>query len=274
MSNIIQSPGSPGLIEAIDANLSEEMAYFGRGLPHGELHETPELLWFFTGQSGPNGVLRTRLASDTREYVEAKIAQIISFFKARQASFDWSIGPTTRPANFAAFLQARGFTYDNYSTGMAVDLLSINEDIPVNRELVITEIEDSETLKILRSIEIKGFGSSPETAQKYYATYISAGFGTGKPWHHYLGWLHGEPVAMASLLFHAGVAGIYGVATTPEARRQGAGAAMTLHTLHQAREQGYRVAVLTPTDMSIAIYRRLGFQEYCKIHHYTWSPGP
>ncbi len=48
---------------------------------------------------------------------------------------------------------------------------------------------------------------------------------------------------------------------------------MTLHTLREARKQGYRVAVLSPTDMSIALYRRIGFQEYCKLLHYAWSRG-
>ncbi len=204
MSLILQNLATPAIGEAIVANFTEEMACFGRGLPQGELHKTPELLWFLTPLPGFSGV---------------------------------------------------------------------NENIPLNQELTITEIEDLETLKILCSIEKKGFGTSAGGAQVYYDTYANTGFGKGMSWHHYLGWLYDEPVAITSLLFHAGVAGIYGVATIPEARRQGVGAAMTLHTLREARKQGYRVAVLSPTDMSIALYRRIGFQEYCKLLHYAWSRG-
>ena len=80
-----------------------------------------------------------------------------------------------------------------------------------------------------------------------------------------------EPVTIASLLFHAGVAGIYGIATVPQSRRQGVAAAITLHALHEARRRGYRIAVLSPTEMSDALYRRIGFQEYCKLSHYEWS---
>jgi predicted acetyltransferase len=151
---------------------------------------------------------------------------------------------------------------------MAVDLLAMREDVPRNAEVVITEIQDLEHLRILRDLEMQGFGVTEEMAQRYYDVYAGAGFGNSLPLHHFIGWLHGTPVAIASLLFHAGVAGIYGVATIPEARRQGVGATMTLHVLRVARSTGYRIAILSPTAMSEAIYRRIGFNEYCQIHHY------
>jgi ribosomal protein S18 acetylase RimI-like enzyme len=273
MSLILQNLATPAIGEAIVANFTEEMACFGRGLPQGELHKTPELLWFLTPLPGFSGVLHTRFASDDKAYVDAKINQMIDYFQARRVTPGWSVGPSMHPGNLATFLRAHDFIYRNQTLGMAVDLFATNENIPLNQELTITEIEDLETLKILCSIEKKGFGTSAGGAQVYYDTYANTGFGKGMSWHHYLGWLYDEPVAIASLLFHAGVAGIYGVATIPEARRQGVGAAMTLHTLREARKQGYRVAVLSPTDMSIALYRRIGFQEYCKLLHYAWSRG-
>jgi GNAT superfamily N-acetyltransferase len=168
-------------------------------------------------------------------------------------------------------LEIHGFVYSESTTGLAMDLQALNENLHVSPDLIITEIEDLEMLSILRSIEISGFGASEMAAQNYYDSYVHTGFGNGMPWHHYIGWLHQEPVAIASLLFHAGVAGIYGVATIPSARRQGVGAAITLHALHQARMYGFRIAILSPTDLSNEIYRRIGFREYCKLHHYEWS---
>jgi ribosomal protein S18 acetylase RimI-like enzyme len=273
MKMILQNLASPALEEAIEANLTEELVCFGRGLPQAELHKTPELVWFFTGQSGPNGVLWSRFARADKNYIMAKIDEILTYFKARQVSVGWTIGPSTRPINLATFLEAFRFRYHDQTQGMAADLLALNEDIPLNQQLIIREAEDPETLKILRSIEMKGFGASAELAQNYYDSYINLGFGKGKPWHHYIGWLNNEPVSIASLFFYAGVAGIYGVATIPEVRRQGIAATMTLHVLHEAGKQGYRVAILSPSEMSIAIYRRIGFQEYCKLLHYRWSPG-
>lgn len=270
---ILQHLASPAIEEAIEVNLNEEMVYFGRGLPQAELHKTPELLWIYTGPQGPNAVLHSRFATQDPTYIHAQIDEMLQFFNTRNVEFGWTIGPTALPTNLATTLETRGFVNSGNTTGMAIDVHASNDHIHVHPDLTITEIEDLESLKIQRTIEILGFGSSEAAAQNYYETYLHAGFGKSMPWHHYIGRLHDEPVAIASLLFHAGVAGIFGVASIPSARRQGVGAAMTLHTLREARRHGYRVAVLSPTEMSIAIYRRIGFQEYCKLHHYQWSRG-
>jgi ribosomal protein S18 acetylase RimI-like enzyme len=271
MSIILQSLASPALEEAIEANFNEEMAHLSYGIPQGELHRTPELLWMYTGSRGPNAVLYSRFTSDDLIYIDAKIDEMVAFFKTRNIDFGWTTGPSTRPTDIALKLEAHGFVYGDSTTGMAIDLQALNEHIFTNVELDIIEIEDLETLKILRSIEIAGFGTSETAAQHYYDSHAYSGFGDGTPWHHYIGWLHGEPVAIASLLFHAGVAGIYGIATIPQSRRQGVAASMTLHALHEAHRRGYHIAILSPTEMSYALYRRIGFQEYCTLLHYDWS---
>ena len=271
MSIILQNLASPTIEEAIEANFNEEMAHLAYGKPEGGLHKTPELLWMYTGSRGPNAVLNSRFTGDDPSYTNARINEMLTFFNTRKIDFSWSTGPSTRPTDLGLMLETRGFVYSDSTTGMAIDLLALNEHVFINADLVIREIEDLETLKILRSIEISGFGTSATAAQNYYDAHAYAGFGNGTPWHHYIGWLHGEPVAIASLLYHAGVAGVYGIATIPQRRRQGVAAAMTLHALHEARRLGYRIAILSPSEMSYALYRRIGFQEYCKLLHYDWS---
>jgi ribosomal protein S18 acetylase RimI-like enzyme len=271
MSDILQTLNIPPLKIAIEANFNAEMANLSNGLPKGELHKTSELLWMYTGTHGPNAVLYSRFADDDPAYVEAKIEEMIAFFRTRNIDFGWTTGPSTHPTDLGQMLEAHGFVYSDSTTGMAIDLQALNENIFTNADLTITEIEDLEALKILRSIEISGFGTSQIAAQNYYDAYAYVGFGDGTLWHHYIGWLHKEPVAIASLLLYAGVAGIYGVATIPQSRHQGVAAAMTLHTLHEARKLGYRIAILSSTEMSDALYRRIGFQEYCKLLHYDWS---
>jgi len=121
----------------------------------------------------------------------------------------------------------------------------------------------------LRQIEIEGFGSSEELAQWYYEMYAGVGFGPGTMWRHFIGWSQGRALASTSLLFYAGVAGIYGVATIPSARRRGIARMMVLHAIEIARQAGYQIVILSPTEMSEGIYRRLGFRDYTCIQHYT-----
>lgn len=81
----------------------------------------------------------------------------------------------------------------------------------------------------------------------------------------YVGYLDGEPVAVSSLVMAAGLAGIYAVATLPEARRRGIGTVMTHHAMAEGRRRGARHAVLQATDMGRPVYERLGFS---KVHAY------
>ena len=65
---------------------------------------------------------------------------------------------------------------------------------------------------------------------------------------------------------------IYRVAVIPEARGRGIGSAISMAPLGTARELGYGVAVLNPSDMSYGMYKRLGFQECYKMSLYVWEP--
>ena len=271
MSDIVQSFADPALPAAIEKNFAQEMAIWGQVLPTSNLHEDRELLWFVSGKPTFNGVPLTRFVDADRELIHARISSLIDFFKARKFSFGWSVGPSTVPADLASYLLAHDFHFRTETTGLAADIRAIHEDsIPVTG-LRIVEIERRETMELKRKIEQEGFGTSDEIAQNYNDGYCAAGFGGENCWHHYLGWLHDEPVAIASLLLYAGIAGIYGVATLPHVRRQGLGTTMTQHALQMAFASGYRIAALTDTVMSKGIYQRMGFRIACKIQHYEWS---
>jgi GNAT superfamily N-acetyltransferase len=270
---ILQDLTMSALAIAMEANFNEEALCFGRSRIQWELHKTPELYWIYTGPGEQNGVFLSSFDSDDVAYAGEKIDEMLDFYSSRHTSFIWTTGPSTHPANLATLLEARGFVLVASTIGMAADLYALNEQVHTSASLVIKEVEDLHALNILCEVEKRGFDTSDEGAQRYYDTYANAGFGPGMPWRHYVGWLRDVPVASASLLYHAGVAGIYGISTVQEARRQGLAAAMTLHVLRQARDMGHRVAILSPTDMSEAIYRRIGFRAYCTLQHYRWSLG-
>jgi ribosomal protein S18 acetylase RimI-like enzyme len=71
----------------------------------------------------------------------------------------------------------------------------------------------------------------------------------------------GEVVSSAMAYVACGVAGIYSVATPPEHRRQGYGEAVTRAAINAARLP----AVLQPSAMGEAIYRRMGFEPLAEV---------
>ena len=273
MDEIVQTLGTPAMIAALEANLEEEMLSFGRVLAGGEIYNDGEVEGFFTGRPYLNGILRTHLRSSETEYIAASIRRVVRYFQAKQVSRPgWSVGQDTQPVDMDVHLENCGFIRLNEDNrGMALDVETLQVEERHVEGLEIHEIEDFTGLQILKRMEIEGFGSSEEMAQHYYEMYAGAGFGRGTNWRHWSGWWQGEPVAATSLLLHAGVAGIYGVSTLPPARRQGIARALVLRAIEEARRVGYRVVILSPTDMSERIYHRLGFREYTRIRHYSYS---
>jgi ribosomal protein S18 acetylase RimI-like enzyme len=256
---------------AMEANIAEEVNCFGRGLPDGEVHENAELTWFYTGRPYLNVVTRTHLTSDDEAYAHQKITEMIDYYKKRHQDFAWQVNPHTNPTNMGTLLEARGFTAVVYHTWMALDIRRMNELFPLLPNLVITEVMDARALSVFRDVAQRGFETPESQTQTYYDNYLANGFGPGNAWHHFIGYLDGEPVADSSLLLYAGIAGIYGVATLAEVRRLGIATQMTLHALREARKSGYRVAVLVPSNMGINIYRRIGFAEYSQSIIYNLS---
>jgi GNAT superfamily N-acetyltransferase len=268
MDEILRDTSPQAVIAAIEANLSEEMAAFGRYYPGAELHEDAEIEWFISGLPSTlfNGVLRTRFDEET---ADAKIDQIIALFTARNVPISWGVGTTERPTDLATRLEARGFVLVQKETGMAADLLTLDESGTVPGSFTIVEVNNLALLKQYAHVSMRGFNNTEEHTAIYLQTYTNIGFGPHLPWRHFLGFLDGEPVATSSLLLHAGVAGVYGVATIPEARRKGIGAAMTLAPLRLARSWGYQLGILSPSEMGLNVYQRLGFREYCTVRIYA-----
>ncbi len=271
MHEILRTLEAPRLIPALEANLEEEMMCFGRGLAGGEVYNDGEIEGFLTGRGHLNGILRTHLRNQDPGYVEDRIQTVLRHFRGKGIrEIGWSLGQDCQPANMRLHLEAQRFhRLPEENVGMALDIANVQVEAGMLANLEIRELVNLEDLKVLRQIEIEGFGSSEELAQWYYEMYAGVGFGRGTMWRHFVGWSQGRAVASTSLLFYAGVAGIYGVATIPAARRRGIARALVLHAIEIARQAGYQIVILSPTEMSEGIYRRLGFRDYTCIQHYT-----
>jgi ribosomal protein S18 acetylase RimI-like enzyme len=86
----------------------------------------------------------------------------------------------------------------------------------------------------------------------------------------FLAWLDGRPVSTVETSLQDGVLGIFGVATVPDARRLGIGAAVTAHAVRD-RAAETDLAFLQSSEMGHGVYERLGFRDVSMWE--VWARG-
>ena len=207
----------------------------------------------------------------TGEEADREITAPIERLRAHDVPGSWHVGPSMRPPDLGTRLLAHGFEYGGDDIGMAVDLSTLPEEVPVPVDFVVERVRDEAGLAAWVEALGSGFGEGPVEAEWAGEMYRRLGLGDEGPWRHYVGLLAGDPVATSTSFFEAGVAGIYFVCTVERTRGQGIGAEITLAALREARDLGYSVGVLGSSEMGYPVYRRLGFEEYCRIGLYEWG---
>jgi len=270
MSAIHTDVSPAGMVQAVEENLSAVCRLLYSHIPGAYYQEDPELICWATGLPHPvlNGATRARL---TPENADARLEELIALFRKRGVPAMWWYDPSSQPTDLGARLEAHGFTRGKGMPGMALDLQKPQAPLALSPALAIRKVTDEATLRLWIGVLCRGYGLSEQIGESFFTACVQIGLGPDSPARHFLCTLDGEPAACASLCAGAGIGGIYNVATLPEARRQGCGALVTQACLDAAREDGYRVAILQASEMGEPVYRRLGFEEACRIETYFWG---
>lgn len=269
MTSILQNPSQADFVAAIEENVFEFFKLWG-GWSRMEVHDNANWLWGISDIPFPlfNFVLHANFPpSEVNTHIEAAVARC----QERRVPMLWWTGPMTRPADLQTHLFAHGFLRASEMPGMALDLRTWDDTQKTIPGLVIEQVLDDSTAQIWNHTLMLGF-ELPEFVEPILLDSLAAlKFAPDVPLRHYLARLNGEPVATVSM-FLDGSAGLYNIATLPNARGQGIGTAITAAPLRIARAEGYQVAILHASSMGHSLYRRMGFSEYCKINQYVWSP--
>ena len=266
MEDILTDCSAPAVNNAIRANLFSWWRYLGSS-PAATFFEDSKAMCLATGIAEPfvNPLL---LAGARPAEIQKVIAKASACFRSKEiVRFSCWIDEVSEILGLDAALTDNGMTRTEGGPGMAVNLPELVEDAAIPKGLTIGRVENRTTLKQWAYTSIIGSGLPDTSVDACYKLFTGLGF--DGPLVSYLGLLDGMPIASSQLFLGAGVAGVYIVATLPKARRQGIGAAMTLVPLRNARDMGYQVGILHASPMGESIYRRLGFNEYCRMSHYT-----
>lgn len=275
--SIVTDFSPAALAAAVEANINAQIPLMYAHMPGVEVIDEPHLL----GMMSELPDLRLNSiywASFTPqpEQVEARIDQVLARYRAHgDPPMTWVVSPSTKPPDLGSYLEVRGFTCAFRGVpGMALDLGMFVETRATPAALSIERVGDLETLRRWLHPVTASFGFEGAMVSAHLAMFASQGLGLVAassphvPWQLFVGLEKGEPVAASRLFCAAGAAGIYHVATVPEARGRGFGTAMTLAAMQAGWDLGYRVAILTASGEGYSIYRRLGFRKVTQADVY------
>jgi ribosomal protein S18 acetylase RimI-like enzyme len=131
-------------------------------------------------------------------------------------------------------------------------------------------VRDEAALADFKRVLMEGYGLPEFAANAWVEASRAFGLDT-MPWQMYVAYLDGQPVATNLIYCGGGVAGVFAIATVEWARGRGIGSAITLKPLLDARDRGYRYAVLFSSEMGVPVYKRIGFRDAgVRINRYLW----
>jgi ribosomal protein S18 acetylase RimI-like enzyme len=231
-----------------------------------ERHDDGDLRWFHTGLGDYylNSVLTTRLADDE---ADAVIEERLADLSSRGVPFASWVMPSAAPVDLAERLAARGLAGDAAWPAMAVAADAIVEPPPVEG-LEIRRITTREELDDYIGVFAPILSPSQAFTDFLVRATERIGFGEDAPEEHFIGLVHGEPVATASLVTAGGAAGIYNVTIVEAARGRGIGAAITAAAVRHGAARGFTTATLQASVMGRPVYERLGFEFVCDFVPY------
>jgi predicted GNAT family acetyltransferase len=119
----------------------------------------------------------------------------------------------------------------------------------------VARVTDPEVLAALVDVEVASFGTDRSIAERLLAP-SQLSFPNVRL---YAAIVDGRPVAQAYTNTVDGAVGIFGVATLPEYRRRGIGAAITAFSIHDVRDEA-NLAWLQTTEAGRPLYEAMGFR--------------
>ena len=279
MSAILADLSLASMAQAVEANL---FAFFQelKTWPRVEVRDDGECCWTISDLPYPlfNSVMRARVAAND---IGSLIASRMQSCRDRHVPMLWWTGPSTQPSDLGERLESHGFVLEP-AFGMWADLSRVESSSfepssfePSSFEpssFCPSRVADRRTLDVWSRVLCDGFGAPRSFGEAFSDMAEAIGLDDDSPFRHYLARVNGDAVATCSLFLGAGVAGIYDVTTLPDRRRAGIGAAITRCAMREARDAGYRVAILHASDLGRAMYASLGFELICDIGQYVWAP--
>jgi ribosomal protein S18 acetylase RimI-like enzyme len=266
MDGILLEASERTVIEALEANLQAHVGLYAY-LPGARVCDEPGVVGLMDSLDVSESCVYRAIFPP--EQADKNIERVVQRYRSEGClPMWWIVGPSSQPADLGKRLQEQGFECFAHPPGMAADLPALPEQAALPDRFTIERVANSRALR--EWAEVLGIaGVIPDALKEgFYDVFEMHGYSPGAPCRLFLGREEGKAVATSRLLCAGGVAGIWHVATLPEARGRGYGTAMTMAAARAGREVGYQVGGLFATPAGYRLYHRLGFQEICTLDVY------
>jgi len=256
------------VIQQVELNLWETWSNFGRG-PECTLHDEDDVLWFETPIPiiPYNTVLRFQVEQD----VEQRIDALVQGYEKRNVAPLWIVHPSSIPTDLPKRLRNRGYQEIEIAPCMARSLENdLSETPPLPDGVEIREAIGEKDIMELYGLAAWRWGVPddyrPQLKKIFEEFKVGERTTNTRFW---LAWKDGVPISKVALYNGSGSAGIYAVATKPEARGLGIASILVNIALQAAREMGHKLAVLDSSPLAEKLYQRLGFTTVAPLRLYS-----
>jgi GNAT superfamily N-acetyltransferase len=232
---------------------------FGRG-DGCRLVDEPDVLRFETPVAHVpyNAVLRCTTVD------RAVLDEILEAYRSRGVPVVWIVHPSA-PTGLRHQLVARGLEEAERITGMAMELAGLPDGGLVPAGVEVEEVGPDDHGPYLELLTWR-YGLPPDGVETLRSIMRAARFGAdGSPNRAWVACGDGEVLSKVTLHLDGRSAGIYGLATRPEARGLGLGRLLTLRAFEAARRAGVELGVLHSTPMAASLYASLGFHRVAPL---------
>jgi GNAT superfamily N-acetyltransferase len=269
---VSEVPGIPGytkdeIIHEVELNLWQTWSNFGRG-PSCILHDEGDALWFET----PIPIIpyNTVLKFHVENQADRRIDTLIEGYAKRNVAPLWIMHPSSIPTDLPERLQKRGYQEIEQAPCMARLLENLPESPPIPDAVEIREVTEEVDMIELYGLAAWRWGVPEEFRPQLIEMIKKFNIGErGSNTRFWLAWKDGMAISKIGLYNGSGSAGIYAVATKPEARGMGLASILMNVVMQAAKDMGHKLCVLDSSPLAEKLYQRLGFINLAPLRLYS-----